>query len=108
MSINLAQSAITSSPQVTEEQRLLLFDAALVLEPAAPGSWRVREDRGSTELARFLAFIQEQESGFEVMQVADKFTWSTFPTMRAALVHVALTSRAALVARSGSDLAWLK
>lgn len=85
----------------------MLFDAALVLEPAAPGSWRVREDRG-TDLARYLAFIQEQETGFEVMQVADSFTWSTFPTMRAALTHVAITSRAVLVARSGSDLAWLR
>jgi hypothetical protein len=108
MSIDLALSPVASTAGFPEEQRLMLFDAALVLEPAAPGSWRVREDRSSTELARFLAFIQEQESGFEVMQVADKFTWSTFPTMRAALVHVALTSRASLVARSGSDLAWLR
>jgi hypothetical protein len=108
MTISLAPVLAASPVEASAEQRLVLFDAALVLEPAAPGSWRVRDDRGTTDLAQYLAFIQEQETGFEVMQVADHFTWSTFPTMRAALVHVAITSRAVLVARSGSDLAWLR
>jgi hypothetical protein len=107
MSNNLEPSSVASSSKDAGDQRLVLFDTVLVLEPAAPGSWRVREDRGFADRPRYLAFIQEVESGFEVMQVASTLTWSTFATMHSALVHVAITSRAIRMAQSRGDLAWL-
>lgn len=45
---------------------------------------------------------------FEVMQVADDFIWSVFPSMREALTHIVATSHAVLAARRSGNLAWVK
>lgn len=62
------------------------LDDALVLEFVPPGAWQVCDARVAARGAgRFLAFVEERDGRFEVMQLADKFVWSTFATMPSAL-----------------------
>ena len=90
-----------------ELQRRIQLDEALLLEPAAPGSWRVCDGRIPRGDGRFLAFIDERDGAFEVMPLADDFVWSTFPTLRAALDHIVATSPAVLLGRPNGELAGL-
>jgi hypothetical protein len=90
-----------------ELQRRIQLDEALVLEPVAPGSWRVCDARVPIGSGRFLGFVEVRDGAFEVMQVADDFVWSTLPTMRAALDHIVVTSPAVLLGRPNRERAWL-
>jgi hypothetical protein len=90
-----------------ELQRRIQLDEALLLEPATPGSWRVCDGRIPTGDGRFLGFIDERDGAFEVMQFADDFVWSTFPTMRAALDYIVATSTAVQLGRPNGELAGL-
>ncbi|MBC7595358.1 MAG: hypothetical protein H7288_15705 [Kineosporiaceae bacterium] len=65
---------------------------ALRLEPAGVGSWRVCDSRVARGEGRFLAFIDEKDDEFEVMEFTDEFVWTTFPTMNDAFAHVARTT----------------
>ena len=65
---------------------------ALQLEPAGVGSWRVCDSRVARGEGRFLAFIDEKDDEFEVMEFTDEFVWTTFPTMDDAFAHVARTT----------------
>lgn len=91
-----------------ERERRDRLDDALVLEPAAPNSWRVCDSRISARADRILAFVEDKDGVFEVMQIADAFVWSTFPTMRAALTHVVLTNNAVILARPIDEWEWLR
>lgn len=90
-----------------EIQRRIQLDEALVLDPAASGSWRVCDGRIPAGNGRFLAFVEERDGQFEVMQISEDFVWSTFPSMRAALDHIVATSPTVLVGRPNGELAWL-
>ena len=65
---------------------------ALCLERAGARSWRVCNSRVARGQGRFLAFIDEKNDEFEVMELADDFVWTTFPTMSDAFAHVARTN----------------
>ena len=67
---------------------------ALQLEPAGVGSWRVCDSRIARGEGRFLAFIDEKDDEFEVMEFTDEFVWTTFATMNDAFAHVARTTGA--------------
>jgi len=92
---------------VHERQRREALDEALVLEPAGAGLWRVCDGRVTTGPGRLLALIEEKAGSFEIMQWADEFVWSSFPTMRAALTHVVMTDAEVLAARGKGHLSWL-
>ncbi len=64
----------------------------LCLERAGVGSWRVCNSRVARGEGRFLAFIDEKNDEFEVMELTDDFVWTTFPTMSDAFAHVARTN----------------
>ena len=66
----------------------------LQLEPAGVGSWRVCDDRVACGEGRFLAFIDQKNDEFEVMEFTDEFVWTTFATMDDAFAHVARTTSA--------------
>ena len=68
----------------------------LVIERAGAGSWRVCDRRVACGEGRFVAFIDEKDDAFEVMEISDDFLWTTFPTMVDALAHVADTCDQAL------------
>jgi hypothetical protein len=93
---------------LVERWRFSELDEALELEPVSPVSWRVCDGRVTAGPGRLLGFVQERQGTFEVMQVADRFIWTMFPTMQDALTHVAATRDAVLVARRAGDLAWLE
>ena len=61
----------------------------LCLERAGVGSWRVCNSRVARGEGRFVAFIDEKDDAFEVMELADDFVWTGFPTMSEAFAHVA-------------------
>jgi hypothetical protein len=93
-------------PDDAETQRRLRLIEALVLERAAERAWRVCDSRIATGPDRFLAFVEEKTCGFEVMQVADRFVWSVFATMPAALDYIVISSPGVSAARSIGELAW--
>ena len=66
--------------------------AALCLERAGARSWRVCNSRVARGQGRFLAFIDEKDDEFEVMELADDFVWTTFHSMSDAFAHVARTN----------------
>ena len=65
---------------------------ALQLEPAGVGSWRVCDSRVARGEDRFLAFIDEKDDEFEVMEFTDEFVWTTCATMDDTFAHVAQTT----------------
>ena len=73
---------------------------ALHLEPAGVGSWRVCDSRVAHGEGRFLAFIDEKDDEFEVMEFTDEFVWTTFATMNDAFAHVARTTGASPTAET--------
>ena len=73
---------------------------ALQLEPAGVGSWRVCDSRVARGEGRFLAFIDEKDDEFEVMEFTDEFVWTTFATMNDAFAHVARTTGASPTAET--------
>jgi len=81
---------------------------ALVLEQAEPSSWRVCDGRISSGDGRYLAFIERRNDVFELMQVADDFVWTGFPTMKAALAYVVETHDSLREARSSGIHSWVK
>lgn len=84
------------------------LDEALYLEPAGPLAWRVCDSRIARGHRRFLAFVEQKVDTFEVMQIADDFLWTSFPTMRAALDHVVDSNGALATERSAGKIAWLQ
>jgi hypothetical protein len=105
----IATSAPPSSPVQTlaELRRRARLDEALRLQYVAPGCWRVYDGPALSGHDPILAFIQQRDETFEVMQVAGDFVWTIFPTMRDALTHIVATSEAVLRARSAGELSWL-
>ena len=82
----------TTAVAATREQRDALPVSALRLERAGAKSWRVCNSRVARGQGRFLAFIDEKNDEYEVMELADDFVWTTFPTMSDAFAHVARTN----------------
>lgn len=99
-----SRSEAGATERVAPDQALL---AALILEPIAEHAWRVCDSRASRGEGRFLGFLEAKGDAFELMQVADDFVWTLFPTSAAALDHVARTNSEFARARSACDLAWL-
>lgn len=91
-----AERSISERPVIERDVhgRRARLAAALLLEIAAPGAWRVCDGRVDQGNGRFLAFIEIKPDGFEVMQLAEDFVWSTFPTLQAALSHIVETHSA--------------
>ena len=106
-SVPVLFSPDTELSALRELQRRMQLDEALVLEAAAPGSWRVCDGRVAAGNGRFLGFVEERDGAFEVMQVANDFIWSTVPSMRDALDHIVATSPSMLLGRANGELAWL-
>lgn len=104
------ESSQTLSPasDIAALRSLDELDEALYLEPAGPSSWRVCDGRIARGQGRFLAFVEQKVDTFEVMQIADDFLWTSFPTMRAALDHVVDSNGALATERSSGKLAWLQ
>jgi len=100
-------SLIRSSVADAEARRVRELDEALLLEQVGSGSWRVCDSRIATGHERFLGFVDQKDDGFEVMQLADCFVWSVFPTMRAALRHIVATNPAVPSERPAEHLGWL-
>jgi len=74
----------------------------------SPGAWQVRDSRRTPgREGNLLGFVQERQGNFEVMQLADQFRWSMFPTMELAVDHIANTNAAVIAARHLGDLAWV-
>ena len=65
---------------------------ALCPDRVGVGSWRVCDSRVARGEGRFLAFIDEKDDEFEVMEFTDEFVWTTFPSMDDAFAHVARTT----------------
>ena len=78
-----------ASIPVIAGQRDKYRSGELSLERAGVGSWRVCNCRVARGEGRFLAFIDEKNDEFEVMEITDDFVWTTFPTMSDAFAHVA-------------------
>ena len=78
-----------ASIPVIAGQRDKYRSGELCLERAGVGSWRVCNCRVARGEGRFLAFIDEKDDEFEVMEITDDFVWTTFPTMSDAFAHVA-------------------
>jgi len=98
-SVPVRFSPDTAWSGLRELQRRIQLDEALLLEPVAPGSWRVCDARVAAGDGRFLGFVDERDGAFEVIQLAEDFVSSTFPSMRAALDHIVATSPAVVLGR---------
>lgn len=79
---------------------------ALALEDAGVRSWRVCDCRVSRGPGRFLAFIEEKDDQFEVMQFGEGFVWTSFITIDEALAHIVRTAEAFVAARLSAESAW--
>jgi hypothetical protein len=103
-----ARSA-TAGTELDALSRRNRLDDAVVLEFVFPGAWRDCDARVARSGAgRFLAFVEELDGRFEVMQLADEFMWSSFATMRSALTHVVDTHPTVLAARPTGDPGWIR
>ena len=87
----VSSSSLTPAKAGRRDDRLI---DALQLESAGVGSWRVCDGRVACGEGRFLAFIDEKDDEFEVMEFTDEFVWTTFATMDDAFAHVAQTTGA--------------
>jgi hypothetical protein len=81
---------------------------SLSLESAGLHSWRVCDCRVSGGQGRFLAFIEEKNGLFEVMQLGDVFVWTSFATIDDALTHIVETAAAYVTARPDREFSWIK
>lgn len=77
---------------------------AVLLEPAGENLWRVCDRRIASGQGRFIAFIEEKDHQFEVMQIADDFVWTAFATMEVALTHVLQIHAAVVAARPAEQV----
>lgn len=102
-----AHAQLTRTDDPLQRERGAL-DEALLLESAGSSCWRVCDSRIPCGEGRFLAFVEHKDDVFEVMQIADDFLWSAFPTMHAALTHIADTNSDIAPLRSSGELSWLK
>ncbi|MET4782885.1 hypothetical protein [Glaciihabitans sp. UYNi722] len=85
-----------------------LFDEALILEPVSPHSWRVCDSRIPEGTARrMVAFVDERAGQYDVMQIADKFVWTTFETMDSAIQHISASQAEIDHVRADGNLSWV-
>jgi hypothetical protein len=54
-----------------------------------------------------VAFVDERAGQYEVMQIADKFVWTTFDTMGSALQHVSDSQASIDHVRADGNLSWV-
>jgi hypothetical protein len=81
---------------------------ALVLEPVGDHAWRICDGRVRVGEGRFVAFVEEKLDGYEVMQLAGDFVWTSFPTLETALSHVVDTDGECARSRAIGDLGWIR
>jgi hypothetical protein len=80
----------------------------LVLEQVSSHSWRVCDSRiPAGHVGRMVGFVDEHDDHIEIMQIADTFIWTSFPTMTSALHHISATHVDMTHARGAGDLSWV-
>ncbi|WP_213816894.1 hypothetical protein [Glaciihabitans sp. dw_435] len=106
-SVRPVPSAATSAPDSTSPAALTL-EQALVLNRVTTTAWQVCDSRREPHSpGHLLGFVENVGDGVELMQLGDKFIWTRFPDMNAALAHVCATARATEDERASGELAWL-
>jgi hypothetical protein len=55
-----------------------------------------------------VAFVDENDNHIDVMQIADTFIRTTFPTMSSALHHISTTRADLARTRADGDLSWVR
>jgi len=109
MTVNIATNAtrVVASDDEAESAPLAL-DEALILKRITETAWQVCDSRHLPHRPGYLlGFVENVPDGVELMQLGEKFIWTRFPTMSAALAHVAATAYVTATRRSTGDLAWI-
>jgi hypothetical protein len=102
------RTPVAVDPPVAADTTALTLDEALTLKRVTDRAWQVCDSRHAPHSPGFLlGFVEQVGDGVELMQLGDKFIWTGFPTMKAALAHVAATAYVTAGERSTGDLAWI-
>lgn len=102
----------TISPAATldqeAEQGPTTLEEALILNRLTATAWQVCDSRHLPHGPGYLlGFVERVGDGVELMQLGEKFIWTGFDTMTAALTHVAATAYTTATERAAGDLAWI-
>lgn len=106
-SLPLVPYATDTAPNEPDHEKLTLGEA-LVLNRVTEWAWQVCDSRRSPHSPGYLlGFVENVGDGVELMQIGNKFIWTQFPNMSAALDHVAETAHITEKDRASGDLAWI-
>jgi hypothetical protein len=86
----------------------LSLEEALILNRVTEWAWQVCDSRCAPHSPGYLlGFIEHVGDGVELMQVGNKFIWTQFPSVRAALAHVVATAGSTEMDKAAGSLAWV-
>jgi hypothetical protein len=99
---------VSSAPADAGGSGAVSLEDALILRRITDSAWQICDSRRPPHTPGYLlGFVERMHSGVELMQLGNRFIWTAFPDMRAALDHVAATAAETAEKRAAGDLSWV-